>query len=761
MYTYENKSLDHNKIRNNKSNNINEIQNRNPNENRNSIYFSLNENYHYYLKESNNSEINRNRGKSSEKNRYLEKKDNNNKKYNSSDKRIFLDANNNHNINGDWENMQNNNMNYNNNYENNDITKYYLKKNKKINTYYKFDDFPKDNNKDKFLNKKNKYRLKSADPLKKGNMINSYNTNGSNMEKKNMETTSLLLNKVIKGGSKQTHNNKNHNNNYNIGNTNNNIHIINFSNLNKNLKNINYNNKNINSFKKNNAISNNRNNIKNNNNFIGSNNNIKNNNIMNYYSNNNAIGFYNNNINNFFNNNNNYKNVMYNNINLNNNFKSNNNYFNNNLISNMQNNNNNNFFPVLFNNNMQFMMNNNFNYGMGMGMRFNNFIQSNNSMNHTRSSSFDRFSNNNKIFNNFNLNGMNINNIVKRTENCSKFNVIIKTPSAKGLENVGATCYMNATLQCLAHIEYLTKFLLDKYNNISPKKKLTKSYTEVLHNLWQNNNISYYTPTYFKDTISEMNSLFAGVQANDSKDLVLFLMETIHNELNKPKKNLLPKKLSLVNQYNYEITFNLFSEFFMETYNSVISHLFYGMYNSMMKCLNCNIITHNVQCFNILIFPLEEVRKFKNRAKNVVDIKECFEFYQKNDFMTKENQIYCNNCEKMSDSCNFTKLIIGPNALVINLNRGKGLEFDVKLNFGEYLNIKEFIYYSNVSPTNYELIGIVTHFGPSSMGGHFIAFCKSFVNHQWYKYNDAIVTPSSFNEASTTGVPYILFYSEK
>ena len=156
----------------------------------------------------------------------------------------------------------------------------------------------------------------------------------------------------------------------------------------------------------------------------------------------------------------------------------------------------------------------------------------------------------------------------------------------------------------------------------------------------------------------------------------------------------------------------------------------------MMKCFNCNVITHNVQCFNILIFPLEEVRKYKKRTQNVVDIKECFEFYQKNEYMTGENQIYCNHCNTMSDCCNFTKLIICPNVLVINLNRGKGL-------------------------TNYELIGIVTHFGPSSMGGHFIAFCKSFVDHQWYKYNDAIVSPSSFSEANSTGVPYILFYSSK
>ena len=178
----------------------------------------------------------------------------------------------------------------------------------------------------------------------------------------------------------------------------------------------------------------------------------------------------------------------------------------------------------------------------------------------------------------------------------------------------------------------------------------------------------------------------------------------------------------------------------------------------MMTCLNCKKTTHNVQCYNILIFPLEEVRKFKNRIQNIVDIRECFEYYQKDDHMFGENQIFCNNCHAMSNSINKSKLIVCPNVLVINLNRGKGLQYDIKIKFEEYLDIKEFIY-NDKSPSYYELVGIVTHFGPSSMGGHFIAFCKSFMDQNWYKYNDALVNISSFQEASTTGVPYILFYS--
>ena len=47
-------------------------------------------------------------------------------------------------------------------------------------------------------------------------------------------------------------------------------------------------------------------------------------------------------------------------------------------------------------------------------------------------------------------------------------------------------------------------------------KKLSSALLEVFENLWENSNISYYAPNEFKDVISEMNSLFEGIQANDA-----------------------------------------------------------------------------------------------------------------------------------------------------------------------------------------------------------------------------------------------------
>ena len=60
--------------------------------------------------------------------------------------------------------------------------------------------------------------------------------------------------------------------------------------------------------------------------------------------------------------------------------------------------------------------------------------------------------------------------------------------------------------------------------------------------------------------------------------------------------------------------------------------------------------------------------------------------------------------------------------------------------------------------TVYELYAVICHIGPSSMSGHFIAFCKNRIDKKWYKYNDAFVTLCQNQNEYNIGMPYILFY---
>ena len=114
-----------------------------------------------------------------------------------------------------------------------------------------------------------------------------------------------------------------------------------------------------------------------------------------------------------------------------------------------------------------------------------------------------------------------------------------KEPILVGLNNIGATCYMNATIQCLSNTDILTNYFLSEfqYEPNNNKKIMSNAYYNVIKELWniENNNKSI-SPTEFKEKLSQENPLFAGINANDSKDLINFLIERLHNELKMNKK---------------------------------------------------------------------------------------------------------------------------------------------------------------------------------------------------------------------------------
>ena len=475
-------------------------------------------------------------------------------------------------------------------------------------------------------------------------------------------------------------------------------------------------------------------------------------NINNY----NNINNFKNNYSNINNNVNNYSNINnynnnYSNINNNVNNYSNFNNYNNNYINNYDNNYNN---IKNYNNVNNYSKNNVNNYS-----NINNFSYINNYINFNN----NNYSNiNNYNFNNYINEELSNNAIINKN---FKKESILNKQSFIGLDNIGATCYMNASLQCMNNVFELTKFILkNNLNTINTnKKKLSLAYQEVIKNLWpkDNNylNNTSYSPYNFKKIISEMNPLFKGIQANDSKDLILFLLETMHTELNQKKYNIKNNiNQNQISIYDFNTAFNIFSTHYINNYNSVISNIFYGAECHTTKCFSCNAITYNIQCFNILIFPLEKVRLFKRFNQNQpITIADCFECHRNPELFFGENQIYCNNCNLNSNASTQNFFVYGPNVLIINLNRGKGIQFNVKLNFELYLDISNYVCNNN-GPKKYELIGVVQHYGESSMNGHYIAFCKSKFDKNWYKYNDSIVQKVNYNEMYSSGIPYVLFY---
>ena len=347
-----------------------------------------------------------------------------------------------------------------------------------------------------------------------------------------------------------------------------------------------------------------------------------------------------------------------------------------------------------------------------------------------------------------------------------------KLPNLVGLQNIGATCYMNATLQALSNTNSLTEYFLDKtkFSPNNQNKKLTSEYYKVLSNLWsETKKNGDYAPYDFKQALSEENTLFAGIQANDSKDLINFLLERFHIELNNPNPNNNDNNIVNVNQMDEMQTLSAFISDYFNSNRSIITDSFYGILETKSKCGGCQCTKFNFQIFSFLEFPLEQVniymyqmgRRFNmiNQApKNPdIDLYECFEYYQKIDVMNGQNQMYCNICNGNRDTFYGTTIYSLPNYLIINLNRGKGAVYECRVNFPEKLNLLNYASFKQGN-TYFHLYAVICHLGPSSMSGHFVAYCKHRKNNKWYKYNDSFVTECTKDKEYNEGMPYILFY---
>ena len=362
----------------------------------------------------------------------------------------------------------------------------------------------------------------------------------------------------------------------------------------------------------------------------------------------------------------------------------------------------------------------------------------------------------------------------------------VKKPILIGLNNIGATCFMNSTLQCLSQTKSLTDYFLNEKNtdriinnNIYIQNKnelqLSPAYLDLIKKLWDKNGPKSFSPSNFMSVIEKLNPLFKKGQAGDSKDFIIFILEQLHKELKSPLNGINQIDIPL-NQYDRVNAFNYFFNDFKKEC-SIISDSFFGFNETTNECLNCkniynmnglsNPICYNYGIFNCIIFPLEEVKNLKNiniqnNLNNTVTIYDCFYYNQKSEMFTGENRNYCNICKQLYDSIYTTNIFTGPNNLILILNRGKGNIFNVKLEFSEIIDISQFVMQKDRPQIFYSLYGVITHIGQSGPNAHFVASCKSAIDNKWYRFNDAFVNPITNiqKEIIEFGTPYILFYQK-
>jgi len=116
-------------------------------------------------------------------------------------------------------------------------------------------------------------------------------------------------------------------------------------------------------------------------------------------------------------------------------------------------------------------------------------------------------------------------------------------PGLVGLNNLGNTCFMNSALQCLSNTVPLVQFLLsDRFkedinetNPLGTGGQLTEEFSKLLKDIWTGNS-NMVAPREFKYKLERFAPQFQGYNQHDSQELLAFLLDGLHEDLNRIKK---------------------------------------------------------------------------------------------------------------------------------------------------------------------------------------------------------------------------------
>ncbi|KAG4171926.1 hypothetical protein ERO13_A12G241400v2 [Gossypium hirsutum] len=111
-----------------------------------------------------------------------------------------------------------------------------------------------------------------------------------------------------------------------------------------------------------------------------------------------------------------------------------------------------------------------------------------------------------------------------------------------GLQNLGNTCFMNSALQCLVHTPPLVEYFLKDYraeintdNPLGMHGELALAFGDLLRKLWSSGRTAI-APRVFKGKLARFAPQFSGYNQHDSQELLAFLLDGLHEDLNRVKQ---------------------------------------------------------------------------------------------------------------------------------------------------------------------------------------------------------------------------------
>lgn len=311
--------------------------------------------------------------------------------------------------------------------------------------------------------------------------------------------------------------------------------------------------------------------------------------------------------------------------------------------------------------------------------------------------------------------------------------------------NLYNTCYLNAVIQCLFHLEEFIYTIL----NCSGGELLYS--TKKLINKIKENKINKLSVLEIKNAMINYNDEYCGIDFGNSKKFLLDYLnglsqETLiqdHNKLNTIENNILD-----TNYYNFLMKF-------YKKGHSLISDLFCGVFTTENYCKKCNkILSFTYHSFKIIDLPLYNLAKNNNYIS--LDIVCLFnEFFSEKEILN----LFCENCNKKYYTK--TNIYSFPKYLIIYLER-KVDNYYIKNDIFNY----EVLKFTNIQNSKkidnfeYNLKSIIYYSYLSKNIGHYSASCS--IKDEWcYIDDNEFYFLSDCRSKYKEDNPIILFYEKK
>ncbi|KAB2065688.1 hypothetical protein ES319_A09G106200v1 [Gossypium barbadense] len=178
-----------------------------------------------------------------------------------------------------------------------------------------------------------------------------------------------------------------------------------------------------------------------------------------------------------------------------------------------------------------------------------------------------------------------------------------------GLQNLGNTCFMNSAIQCLAHTPKVVDYFLGDYTReISPdnplgmKGEIASAFGDLLRKLWAPG-ATPVAPRAFKSKLARFAPQFSGFNQHDSQELLAFLLDGLHEDLNRVKSKPYVEMKDSEGRQDEEVADEYWQNHIARN-DSIIVDVCQGQYKSTLVCPQCKKVSVTFDPFMYLSLPL-------------------------------------------------------------------------------------------------------------------------------------------------------------